>query len=407
VVALDARTGAIVWKSVLADTLPAPTHYYAFTMAPQVFNGMLLLGNSGAEYPTRGFVEALDANSGKLIWRFSTTAAPDQPGGKSWSEDSWKYGGSSVWNTPAVDPKNNLVLFATGNPNPDYWGENRKGDNAYTDSIVAIHARDGKLAWWHQIVPHDLWDYDQASPVALFDADDGHGKQVPAAVEAGKSGEAVIVNRLTGKLLRKAAFVEQSPNKFAVPSEKPVTIYPGANGGNVWSPGAFSPLTRYFYIQGNNAAWTYTARKTAPYDPAKPMVGANGGGSMKLEMDGPNRLIAPYGALSAIDVDSGRIAWQYRSELFMQGGVLATASNLVFAGEENGDFDAFDAKTGEKLWNFYLGVGAIAPPATYRAGGKQYVAVAAGGGGGGGYVRIMERIGRPAYGSVIAIFAIR
>ena len=127
---------------------------------------------------------------------------------------------------------------------------------------------------------------------------------------------------------------------------------------------------------------------------------------MKLEMDGPNRLIAPYGTLSAIDVDRGTLAWQYRSELFMQGGVLATASNLVFAGEENGDFDAFDARTGERLWNFYLGVGAMAPPVTYRVAGTQYVAVAAGGAGGGGYVGIMDAIGRPAYGGVIAIFAL-
>jgi alcohol dehydrogenase (cytochrome c) len=135
------------------------------------------------------------------------------------------------------------------------------------------------------------------------------------------------------------------------------------------------------------------------------MVGANGGGGMKLEIDGPNRTIVPYGTLSAIDVDRGVIAWQYRSELFMQGGVLATGPNLVFAGEENGDFDAFDARTGEKLWNFYLGVGPMAPPVTYRAGGTQYVAVAAGGAGGGGYAEIMETIGRPAYGGVIAIFA--
>jgi glucose dehydrogenase len=242
--------------------------------------------------------------------------------------------------------------------------------------------------------------------VTLFDADDGRGNRVPAAVEAGKSGDAVIVNRVTGKLLRKVAFVEHSANRYTTPSDRPVTLYPGANGGNVWSPGAFSPLTRFFYIQGNNAAWTYTGKKTEPYDPAKPMVGSNGGGGMKLEMDGPGRLIAPYGTLSAIDVDSGKIVWQYRSPLFMQGGVMATASNLVFAGEENGDFDAFDARTGEKLWNFYLGVGAMAPPISYRVGDTQYVAVAAGGAGGGGYTKIMSDIGRPAYGGVIALFAI-
>ncbi len=193
-----------------------------------------------------------------------------------------------MWDTVTVDQAQDLILFATGNPNPDNWGANRKGDNAYTDSIVAIHAHDGKLAWWHQIVPHDLWDYDQASPVTLFDADDGHGRRVPSrgSRQKRRCGDRRSVY---GKLLRKIAFVEHSANQYTMPSDKPVTLYPGANGGNVWSPGAFSPLTRFFYIQGNNAAWTYTGRKTDPYDPARPMVGANGGGGMKLEMDGPNR----------------------------------------------------------------------------------------------------------------------
>ena len=308
VVALDAKTGKQVWKSDRIATLPSDPDYYSFTAAPVAYDGMVLIGSAGAEWPIRGFVQAYDAQTGKLIWRFRTTAAPDQPGGNSWQADSWKYGGGSVWDTVAVDLAKDLILFATGNPNPDNWGQNRKGDNAYTDSIVAIRAKDGTLAWWHQIVPHDLWDYDQASPVVLFDADDGHGHRISAAVEAGKSGEAVIVSRQTGKLLRKIAFVEHSANQFTTPSDKPVTIYPGANGGNVWSPGAFSPTTRLFYIEGNNAAWTYTGKMTKPYDPTKPMVGANGGGGMKLETDGPNRSIAPYGALSAIDVDNGKIA---------------------------------------------------------------------------------------------------
>ncbi|HEY5083196.1 MAG TPA: PQQ-binding-like beta-propeller repeat protein, partial [Rhizomicrobium sp.] len=286
VVALDALSGKQAWMSDRIATLPTDPAFYSFTAAPVAYDGMVVVGSAGAEWPIRGFVQAYDAATGKLIWRFRTTAAPDEAGGNSWQGDSWKYGGGSVWDTVSVDVANGAIVFATGNPNPDNWGENRKGDNAYTDSIVAVHAKDGKLAWWHQIVPHDLWDYDQASPVVLFDADDGHGSRVPAAGEAGKSGELVVVDRLTGKLLRKTAFVEQSPNKFTVPSGRPVTLYPGANGGNVWSPGAFSPLTRYFYIQGNNAAWTYTARKIEPYDPAKPLVGSNGGGNMKLEMDG-------------------------------------------------------------------------------------------------------------------------
>jgi len=377
VVALDAKTGAVVWKSVIADTIPAPSHYYAFTMAPQVFNGMVVVGNSGAEYPTRGFVQALDANTGKLIWRFYTTAAPNQPGGKTWSEDSWKYGGSSVWNTPAIDPKNNLVLFATGNPNPDYWGENRKGDNAYTDSIVAIDSRTGKLRWWYQQVPHDVWDYDCPSPVILFDAKDEKGNIVPAAAEGGKIGNVFIVNRLTGKLLHKSeAFVKQADNMFVIPSDKPFTRYPGISGGNLWSPAAYSPLTQNFYVMGINQAYTVTAFPFPKYVPGTPTVGQQVGGTQR---PAPMDEFPVDGTLTAINVNTGKIAWQQKTELPETGGVLATASNLVFAGEMNGYFDAFDAVTGEKLWSQNLGIGVCTPPITYRVKGVQYVAVGAAG----------------------------
>ena len=377
VVALDARTGAVVWKSVIADTIPAPSHYYAFTLAPQVFNGMVLVGNSGAEYPTRGFVQALDANNGKLIWRFYTTAAPGQPGGDSWSEDSWKYGGSSVWNTPAIDPKNNLVLFATGNPNPDYWGENRKGDNAYTDSIVAIDLRTGKLRWWYQQVPHDVWDYDCPSPVILFDARDETGKMVPAAAEAGKLGNVFILNRLTGKLLHKSEpFVKQAENMFVIPSDKPFTRYPGISGGNLWSPAAYSPLTQNFYVMGINRAYTVTAFPFPKYVPGTPTVGQQVGGTQR---PAPLDQYPADGTLTAINVNTGKISWQHKTELPEVGGVLATASNLVFAGEMNGYFDAFDAVTGEKLWSQNLGIGVCTPPITYRVKGVQYIAVGAAG----------------------------
>ena len=402
VVALDARTGAVVWKSVIADTIPEPSHYYAFTLAPQVFNGMLLVGSSGAEYPTRGFVQAMDANNGKLIWRFYTTAAPDQPGGKTWSDDSWKYGGSSVWNTPAIDPANNLVLFATGNPNPDYWGENRKGDNAYTDSIVAIDLRNGKLRWWYQQVAHDVWDYDCPSPVILFDAKDENGKLVPAAAEAGKLGNVFILNRLTGKLLHKSdAFVKQAENMFVIPSDKPFTRYPGISGGNLWSPAAYSPQTRNFYVMGINQAYTVTAFPFPKYVPGTPTVGQQVGGTQR---PAPLDQFPADGTLTAINVDTGKIAWQHKTELPETGGVLATASNLVFAGEMNGYFDAFDAVTGEKLWTQNLGIGVCTPPITYRVQGIQYVAVGAAGC---GHSRgLLKDESKSRFGDTIAIYAL-
>lgn len=146
VAALDARSGKLLWKTDKASMLPQPVQFYSFTMAPQLYNGLVIVGNAGAEWPTRGFVEALDADTGKLVWRFDTTAEPGQPGGDTWSEDPWNYGGSSVWDTPAIDVKNGLIIFATGNANPDLYGEIRKGDNAYTASIVAVHAGAGPKA---------------------------------------------------------------------------------------------------------------------------------------------------------------------------------------------------------------------------------------------------------------------
>jgi PQQ-dependent dehydrogenase (methanol/ethanol family) len=402
VVALDARTGEVVWKSVIADTIPAPSHYYVFTMAPQVYKGMVIVGNSGAEFPTRGFVEALDAGTGKLVWRFSTTAAPDQPGGDTWSGDSWKYGGSSVWNTPAIDPKNGLILFATGNPNPDYWGKDREGDNAYTDSIVAIHAKDGTLAWWNQQVPHDVWDYDAPSPVILFDYKDGNGKTVAAAAEAGKLGNVFIVDRLTGKLLHKSEpFVKQDPDMFTIPTDKPFTRYPGINGGNLWSPASYSPLTQNFYTMGINQAFTVTAFPFPKYVPGTPTVGQQVGGTQKAA---PADQFPVDGTLSAIDVATGKITWQYKASLPMYGGVLTTASNLLFAGEMSGDFAAFDAVSGRKLWKQNLGIGVCTPPITYRVKGVQYVAVGAAGCA--HSTGLLKDTSKARFSDVIAIYAL-
>ena len=289
VVALDARTGAVVWKSVIADTVPEPTHYYAFTMAPQVFNGMVLVGNSGAEYPTRGFVEALDANDRQADLAISTpprrrTSPAARPG----TATAGNMAAARCGTRRRSIPKNNLVLFATGNPNPDYWGENRKGDNAYTDSIVAIDSRTGRLRWWYQQVPHDVWDYDCPSPVILFDAKDENGKTVPAAAEAGKIGNVFIVNRLTGKLLHKSdAFVKQADNMFIIPSDKPFSRYPGISGGNLWSPAAYSPLTQNFYVMGINQAFTVTAFPFPKYVPGTPTVGQQVGGTQKTFANRP------------------------------------------------------------------------------------------------------------------------
>ena len=410
VLALDAKTGDLVWRTDPAATLPPEHFFYSFTLAPQVYDGMVIVGSSGAEYPTRGFVQAYDARDGKLIWRFRTTAAPDEPGGNTWSGDSWKFGGGSVWNTPAIDPKNGLIAFAVGNPNPDVYGENRKGDNAYTDSIVGVNVKTGKLAWWHQEVPHDVWDYDACAPVIFMDALDENGKLVPAAAEAGKVGNVFIVNRLTGKLLRKSEpFALQTANIFT-----PALGYARDHrAGPQWrqpmvAGGLFAAHPRLLCHGREPGLDLHREARPSSMSQGTPVVGQIIGGTMKVILDGTTEpgIAAPSGSLSAVNVNTGKIDWQYKSELPMVGGVLATASDLVFAGEMDGNLNAFNARTGKKLWHFNLGVAVAAPPMTYRVNGVQYVAVAAGGLGVNGWPQLMAKMGRPLNGDVVAIFAL-
>lgn len=375
-IALDAASGEVRWNVGVAD----PTVGYSETMAPQVYKGKIIVGSAGGEWPIRGFVAAFDATSGKEEWRWQSTDP------KSFEGDSWQRGGGMVWTTPAIDTARDLIIFSTGNPNPDLYGSGRKGDNRYTDSIVALQASTGKLAWFFQEVAHDVWDYDAVSNVVLFDTVD-HGKTVPAAGEAGKTGWFYIVNRDTGKLIRRSdAFVDQSKNMFAQPTKEGVQMLPGANGGAEWSPPAYSPVTHAVYILGMNQLMTFTTGEDPGFQP----------GTMRLGSAFTNVAKDPVqnGVFAAINVDTGKLAWQYKAKQPLIGGALATAGNLVFMGEGDGYFDAFDATSGAKLWRFNLGAGVNAPPITYSVDGVQYIAVAAGGN---------FQMGFP-YGDTIAIF---
>lgn len=377
-VALNAATGEKEWSVSVADSSLG----YSETMAPQVFDGSLIIGSAGGEWPLRGFIASYDAKSGKQNWRFHTTDPNTFEG------DSWKYGGATVWTTPAIDVEQRLVIFSTGNPNPDLYGESRKGDNLYSDSIVAVNADTGKLAWHYQEVKHDVWDYDAVSNVVLFDVKKD-GKVIPAAGEAGKVGWFFIVDRRNGKLIHKSEpFVMMSDNMFSAPTKEGVQILPGANGGAEWSPPAYSPKTGYVYIMGMNQLMNFTTEKP---ETSK--------GSIRLGSAFTNVKEGGIqnGTFTAIDVNTGKIAWQYQAPQPLIGGVLATAGNLVFMGEGNGFFDGFNATSGKLLWRFNLGAGVNAPPVTYTVDGEQYIAVAAGGN---------FQLGFP-YGDVVAIFKVK
>ena len=358
--ALDATTGKVRWQSTVADAKVG----YSETMAPIAYDGMVIVGSAGGEWAIRGFVAAYDARTGKQRWRWDATDP------KTFAGNSWKSGGGMVWTTPALDIATNQLIFSTGNPNPDLDGGPRKGDNLYTDSIVSLDVRTGKRKWYYQEVKHDVWDYDAVSPVVLFDVE-VDGKTVHAAGEAGKVGWFFIVDRETGKLIRRSdPYVLLSKNMFSMPTAKGVVMLPGANGGSEWSPPAYSPKTHYAYVLGMDQRMNFTTKP----DPA-----ASGHIRLGSAFTNVAKDSLQDGRFVAIDTQTGKIAWTVITPQPLIGGALVTAGNVTFMGEGNGDFDAFDATSGKKLWSYNLGAGVNAPPITYTVNGEQYIAVAAGG----------------------------
>jgi alcohol dehydrogenase (cytochrome c) len=373
--ALDASDGHTVWDTTIAGSQDG----YSETLAPQIFDGMVIVGSAGGEWALRGFVAAYDATNGQQRWRWMSTDP------KTYADKSWESGGGMVWTTPAIDPKLGLLIFSTGNPNPDLDGTIRQGDNLYTDSIVALDVHSGELKWYYQEVKHDVWDYDAVSNVVLFDVH-RNGEVIPAAAEAGKVGWVFILDRRTGKLIRKSdPYVMMSKNMFSTPTAAGVDMLPGANGGAEWSPPAYSPQTHYLYIMAMNQLMHFTTK------PAESAPGLIRLGSAFTNVASGGIQDGPFVAL---DVETGKIAWQYKTPQPLIGGVLATAGNLVFMGEGDGWFDAFNAKSGERVWRYNLGAGVNAPPITYQVNGEQYIAVAAGGNFQMGY----------SYGDTLAIF---
>lgn len=390
VIALDAGDGHVLWDTTVQDNRLG----YSETMAPVAVDGKILVGISGAEYGIRGFLSAYDAVSGSLIWRFYTIPAPNEAPNGWWGRwspndpfgtplnrdiaqekkdsalhpDAWRTGGGSVWQSPTVDLARRLVIFNVGNASPDLESEIRPGDNLYTNSIVAVDLDNGKLKWYFQEVPHDDWDLDAASPVVLIDVVDSAGKKTAAVAEAGKTGWVYVVNRDTGKPIRRSdAFVPQT-NMFARPTPDGVRMLPGANGGSEWSPTAYSPQTGYMYVLGLHQPMLYKLKK----EELKPPAFWLGGIFIPTGEE-------QYGLFSAVDLNTGRIAWQAKVPDPMIGGAMVTAGGVVFVGTADKQFLAFDAKSGQRLWSYDAHAGVNAPPVSYAIGGRQYVAVAIGG----------------------------
>jgi alcohol dehydrogenase (cytochrome c) len=381
-VALDSKTGAVKWDVEVAD----PEAGYSETMAPLIVDNSVIIGISGAEYGIRGFVRAYDKNDGKPMWTFYTLPdkgwegnfaaktnegddlkrdIPAEKAAMAQYGDAWKRGGGSVWMTPAYDPASHNIFFAVGNPSPDLDGTVRPGDNLYTESVVAVDARTGEYKWHYQQVPHDVWDFDAVSPPVIVKLKDGR----TAVAQAGKTAYVYVLDAATGKLIRRSDEFNRHENYFSQPTANGVRMLPGANGGSEWSPTAVNPTLGYMYVLGLEQPMNYITH-SAPLEKGKLWLG-----SAFKAVPGERQ----YGTFTAINLNTGKRAWQVETEQPMIGGALATAGNLVFTGEGNGHFNAYDARTGKVLWTFQAGAGCNAPPVTYTLDGKQYIAVACGG----------------------------
>lgn len=386
-VALDAKSGKLLWETQIAD----PELGYSETMAPIVADGKVIIGTNGGEYGIRGFVKAFDGRNGALLWTFYTIPekghegvwAPNDATGRNMLRDIprekqilaerggdfYKTLGGGVWMTPAVDRKTKTVYFVVGNPSPDLYGDIRPGDNLYTDSIVAIDLDTGTYKAHFQYVAHDVWDLDAVSPVILTEAQGKDGKNIPVAIHGGKTGHVYVHRRDDLSLIRFSDAMIPQENMWVLPTPEGARMLPGANGGVEWSPMAINPKLRLAYAANLHQPMTYHV------EPSEYPGG-------KLWLGGAFKVIPSekqWGRLSAVNLDTGKIAWQHDTPQPLIGGVLATAGGLVFNGEGNGEFAAFDAKSGKKLWSFQAGAGVNAPATSYMVGNKQYIAVAAGG----------------------------
>lgn len=384
-VALDAKTGSVAWETEIAD----PEEGYSETMAPTVVNGKVLIGTNGGEYGIRGFVRAYDAETGKLVWNFDTIPensvgvwATHDPTGKDLlrdiaaekaayekNGDPYKTLGGGVWQNPAVDLKTGRIYFVVGNPSPDLDGSLRPGDNLYTDSLVALDLETGKYICHLQYIPHDVWDLDAVSPPILVDVKDNDGKTVPGVIHAGKTGFVYVHKRDDCSLIRFSEPMVAQENMWTLPTKEGARMLPGANGGVEWSPMAVNPELGLAYAVNLHQPMTYQVQ-SSPYPEGKLWLG----GAFKV-IPGEEQ----FGNITAVDYNSGKIKWQVKTPQPMMGGALATAGGLMFTGEANGWFRAYDAESGDILWSFQAGAGVNAPPAAYSVDGKEYVVVGAGG----------------------------
>ena len=426
-IAVDRNSGKLVWDVPVLDPATGATDApqqvrnmsnipkeetakwsrFMGNMAPLVYDGLVIVGTTGAGYTSffgdedekalaavgrpgprsgmRAFISAYEADSGRLVWRWYSTKdsgwegnfvsrtsmgddldrdLPKERANAEQFRDAWKRGGGSISSSPALDPTLGLLYFGTGNAAP-YADLYRPGDNLYTASLIALDVKTGQMRWFHQVTPHDVWGYDLASSPVLIDVPVNGGK-VPGVALVTKSGWMYFFNRITGEVIRRSdGFVPQSSLFKRAKDAEGVLAVPGEAGGANWPPISFSPETGWVYVGASH----YPSRFTLEPDEKGNLINV-----LSFPKD-----VETYGTISAIDPATGRLAWQQRMSKPFTGGLTTTAGGLVFMGESDGQFTARDSRTGKLLWRFQTGAGVNAPPVIYKIGGKEYVIVAAGG----------------------------
>ena len=384
-VALDAKTGKVIWDKTVDDYKKG----YYFTLAPLVAKGKIMLGTSGGEVGIRGYVAAMDAKTGDEVWRTYTIPGPGEPGNDTWPGETWKTGGVSAWITGSYDPQLNLAFWGTGNAAP--WpGDMHPGDNLYSSSVIALDVDTGKIKAHHQYHWNDSWDWDEVSMPLLIDVP-RDGRTVKGVVHPGRNGYLWLLERSADaiKFVNAKPYVYQEvftsiDAKTGRPSYdmekkpangKPATFCPGLWGGKDWPPAAYSPQTGYLYIPANENLCSTLVGKEGPYESGKLYVGVDRAATKMSIRDGAQHI----GELQAWDLKTMERVWTHKFKYQNWGPVMATAGGLVFLGGTNDrNFRAFDAKTGDLLWEYRTNSGITGVPSAYAVDGVQYIAVQSG-----------------------------
>ncbi|HVB33560.1 MAG TPA: PQQ-binding-like beta-propeller repeat protein [Patescibacteria group bacterium] len=367
---MNAENGHVIWARQIAN----PHQGYFISMSPLVYDGLIYVGPAGAEMASSGWVGAFKLSDGALVWKFHVVPLNGQPGAETWGPNpaARAHGGGNSWTEYGLDPARGLLYVPGGNAAPDFYSQGRPGANLYTNSLIALDAKTGHLAWYHQFIPHDTHDYDTTHATPIFEAKID-GKKQPLVASTGKDGVLRVLNRDTHQMIYSVPFAKQVNSRASL-TTKPTHVCPGSLGGQEWNGSGYNPRLNLLIVQSIEWCETEWAASEKPSVKFAHTKGLYFGGGMK-----PDPWPEAGGRVTAFDASTGKVVWRHQTPEPMVGGVALTA-NLVFTGELTGNFDVLNARTGKILYQYQLHDPVEGGVATYLASGRQYVAVVSGAG---------------------------